>query len=82
MSSPLSSLSALCRTYLDGIRIVLGIALVVLVRSAISQLKRGLGDLTKTAKAMPSTIRISSRYVQHNADSDNGGSSYDVKGEG
>ena len=30
-----------------------------------------MGDLTKTAKAMPSTKQISSRYVQHNADSDN-----------
>ena len=50
--------------------------------SAISESKQGLGDLTKTAKAMPSTMRISYRYVQHNADSDNGGSSYDVKGEG
>ena len=50
--------------------------------SAISESKRGLGDLPKTAKAMPSTIQISSRYVRHNADSDDGGSSYDVKGEG
>ena len=39
-------------------------------------------DLTKTAKELPSTIRISSRQVRHNTDIDNGGSSYDVKGEG
>ena len=52
------------------------------MESAISKSKRGLGDLTKTAKVMPSTIRISSRYVRHNAESDDGGSSYDVKGEG
>ena len=41
-----------------------------------------MGDLTKTAKALPSTIRISFRYVRHNSDSDYGGSSYAVKGEG
>ena len=40
-----------------------------------------MGDLTKTAKAKPSTKQISSRYVRHNTDSDNGGSSYDVKGD-
>ena len=51
-------------------------------RSTIPELKRGLGDLTKTAKALPSTMRISSRQVRHNADNDNGGSSYDVEGEG
>ena len=51
-------------------------------RSAISESKRGLGDLTKTAKALPSTIWISSRQVRHNADNENGGSSYDVKGKG
>ena len=41
-----------------------------------------MGDLTKTAKALPSTIRISSRQVWHNADSDDGRSSYDVEDEG
>ena len=51
------------------------------MRSAISKSKWGLGDLTKTAKALPSTMRISSRQVRHNADNDDGGSSYDVKGE-
>ena len=39
-------------------------------------------DLTKSVKALPSTIQISSRQVRHNADSDDGGISYDVKGEG
>ena len=42
-------------------------------RSAISKSKRGLGDLTKTVKALPSTIQIYSRQVRHNADSDDGG---------
>ena len=51
-------------------------------RSTISVLKRKLGNLTKIAKALPSTIRISSRQVRHNADSDDGGSSYDVESEG
>ena len=51
-------------------------------RSAVSKSKRGLGDLTKTLKVLPSTILISSRQVQHSADDDNGGSSYDVEGEG
>ena len=41
-----------------------------------------MGDLTKTAKALPSTIRISSRQGRHNTDSDDGGSSYNVEGEG
>ena len=41
-----------------------------------------MGDLTKTAKALPSTIWISSSEVWHNAESDDEGSSYDVKGEG
>ena len=40
-----------------------------------------MGDLTKTTKALPSTLRISSRQVWHNADDDNRGSSYDIKGE-
>ena len=51
-------------------------------RSAISESKRGLGDLTKTFKALRSTIRISSRQVRHSADDDDGGSSYDIEGEG
>ena len=51
-------------------------------RSAISESKRGLGDLTKNAKALPSTIRISYRQMRHTADNDDRGSSYDVKGEG
>ena len=42
-------------------------------RSAISESKRVLGDLTKTAKALPRTIRISSRQVQHNVDNDDRG---------
>ena len=41
-----------------------------------------MGALTKTAKVLPITIRISSRQVRHNADGDDGGISYDVKGEG
>ena len=52
------------------------------MRSAIFESKRGLGDHTKTAKALLSTIRIPSMQVRHNADSDNRGISYDVKGEG
>ena len=43
--------------------------------------KRGLGNLTENAKALPSTMRISSRQVRYNADNDDGGSSYNVKGE-
>ena len=50
--------------------------------SAISESKRGLGDLTKTAKALPRTIRISSRQVRHNVGNDDRGGSYDVEGEG
>ena len=41
-----------------------------------------MGDLTKTAKTLPSTILISFRQVRHNADNDNGKSSYDVEGKG
>ena len=41
-----------------------------------------MGDLTKTAKALPRTIWISSRQVRHNEYSDDGGSSYDVEDEG
>ena len=41
-----------------------------------------MGDLTYTAKALPSTIRISSKQVRENADGDEGGSSYDVEGKG
>ena len=52
------------------------------MRSAISKSKQGLGDLTKTDKALTSTMRISSRQVRHNADSEEGGRSYDVEGEG
>ena len=55
---------------------------MVKTRSAISKSKRGLGYLTKTVKALPRTIRISSRQVRHNADNDDGGSSYGVEGEG
>ena len=51
-------------------------------RSAVSELKQGLGDLTKTVKALPSTILISSRQERHSADNDNRGSLYDVEGEG
>ena len=51
-------------------------------RSAISESKRGLGDLTKTAKALPITIRISSRQARHNADNDDSGGLYDVEGDG
>ena len=51
------------------------------MRSAISESKHGLGDLTKTVKALSSTIRISSRQVRHNVDNDDGKSSYDVKGK-
>ena len=40
-----------------------------------------MGDITNTAKALPSTIRISSRKVRHNADNDNRGSSYNLKVE-
>ena len=52
------------------------------MRFAISESNQGLGDLTKTFKALMSTIRIYSRQVRHNADDDEGGSSYDVQGEG
>ena len=41
-----------------------------------------MGDHTKTTKALPSTILISSRQVRHNADNDDGGVSYDVEGKG
>ena len=51
-------------------------------RSSISESKQGLRDLTNTDKALPSTIRISSRQVWHNADNDDGGRSYDVEGKG
>ena len=51
-------------------------------RSTISESKRGLEDLTKTAKALTSTMWISSRQVRHNTEKDNRGSSYDVEGEG
>ena len=51
-------------------------------RSAIPKSKRGLGDLTKIAKALPRTIRISSRQVRHNVDNYDRGGSYDVEGEG
>ena len=50
--------------------------------SAIFESKRGLGDHTKTTKALPSTIRIPSRQVRNNADNDDGGVSYDVEGKG
>ena len=50
--------------------------------SAIYELKRVLGDHTKTAKALTSAIRTSSLQVQHNADNDNGESSYNIEGEG
>ena len=39
-------------------------------------------DLTKTAKALPITMLISSRQVQHNADNEDSGSSYNIEGEG
>ena len=52
------------------------------MRSAVSELNRGLGDLTKTVKALPSKIRISSRQVRHSAENDNRGGLYDVKGHG
>ena len=42
-------------------------------RSAISKSKRGLGNLTKTGKALPNTIRISSRQVRHSVDNDDEG---------
>ena len=51
-------------------------------RSSVSELNLGLGDLTKTVKALPSTMRISSRQMRHSAEYDNGGSSYDVEFEG
>ena len=43
--------------------------------------KQGLEDLTKTSKALPSTIWVSSRQVRHNADDDDEGSLYNVEGE-
>ena len=51
-------------------------------RSPVSKSKRGLIDVTKTVKALPSTIRISSRHVWHSTDNFDGWSSYDVDGEG
>ena len=51
-------------------------------RSAISESKRVLGELTKTAKVLPSTIQIFSSQMLHNADDDDGGISYDVEGKG
>ena len=51
-------------------------------RSAVSESKWGLGDLTKTIKALPSTIRISSRQVRHSAKNYYEGRSYNVGGEG
>ena len=51
-------------------------------KSPVSESKLGLGDLTKTVKALPSTIWISSRQVRHSADDEDRGSSYDVKGKG
>ena len=51
-------------------------------RSAVSESKRGLVNLNKTAKALPSTIRISFSQVRHSADDDNRGGSYEVEGDG
>ena len=51
-------------------------------RSAVSESKQGLGYLIKTAKALPRTIRISSRQVPHSTDDEDGGSLYDIKGRG
>ena len=51
-------------------------------RSAVYESKRVLGDLTKTIKALPSTIRISFRQVRHSVDDDNGTSSYSVNALG
>ena len=51
-------------------------------RSAVSEAKWVLGDLTKTGKALPITIQISSRQVQHSTDDDNGAILYDVEGKG
>ena len=51
-------------------------------RAALSKSKRVLGDLTKTAKSLPSKIQISSKQVWHSADNDDGGGSYNVKCEG
>ena len=51
-------------------------------RSVISKSNLLLGDLTKTIKALLSTIRISSRQARHSADDGNVGSSYGVEGEG
>ena len=50
--------------------------------SSLSSFKGETRSATKTSKALPSTIRISSRQVRHNADDDDGRSLYDVKGEG
>ena len=52
------------------------------MRSTIFKSKQGLGDLTKNAKALPSTIRISFSQVRHSADDDNRGGSYEVEGDG
>ena len=41
-----------------------------------------MGYLTKTVKALPSTIRISYRQVRHNAENDDGGSLYNLEGKG
>ena len=51
-------------------------------RSAISESNQGLGDITKTTKELLSTIRISSKQVQHSTDNDSSGSLYDVTAEG
>ena len=51
-------------------------------RAAVSKAKRVLGDLTKTVKALPSTIQISSRQVRHIVNNDDGGGLYDVECEG
>ena len=45
MSSPSSSLSALCHTYLEDIRIVLGRSLSVLVRSPNPRFDLDMADL-------------------------------------
>ena len=41
-----------------------------------------MGDLTKTIKELPSTIRISSKQVRRSTENDNRGSLYDVEAEG
>ena len=45
MSPPLSSLSSLCRTYLEDIRIVLGSAMAVIVRSPNPRFESDIADL-------------------------------------